>query len=383
MDFGLNEEQRMLRDSMRKLMAQHAPPAEIRRLDEAREFPERVYQAWVDGGFFGLPFAEEFGGAGGDLLDLCVIIEEIGRVSADFVMAFSGTLFCGLNLVKKGSDAQKRYWIPKLLSGEVKFSVSISEPDAGSDVGAMRTSAVRDGTSWVLNGRKCWATGAGSANNVMNIYVRTGPAANYRGGLSLFLVDKDTPGLTLRKLEMLGRRSVGTYEVVLDDVRVPEDRLVGGENKGWDVVLSGLQVERVAAAAANVGAAQGVVDLAAQYAKDRSQFGRPIGSFQAIGHMIADMATEVEAARALTLRAAQMVAAGHDALRNISMAKLFASETFAKVANMGMQVLGANGYSMEFDMQRWFRDSRAATIAGGTSQMQRNLIAGTMGLKVQ
>jgi alkylation response protein AidB-like acyl-CoA dehydrogenase len=164
---------------------------------------------------------------------------------------------------------------------------------------------------------------------------------------------------------------------------VPPDRLVGGENKGWDVVMAGLAVERASSCAGNVGAAQGVVDLAVQYAKDRKQFGRPIGTNQAIAHTLADMQTEVEAARTLMWRAAWLVSNGKDALREITMAKLFTSETYVKVANLGMQVLAAFGYCEEFDMARHYRDARAATIAAGTSQIQRNLIANLMGLKVQ
>jgi len=259
----------------------------------------------------------------------------------------------------------------------------MSEADAGSDIGAMRTTARRDGNQWVIDGRKIWASTAGAKNNVINLYVKTDPAAHYRQGLSLFLVDNDTPGLTLRKLDMLGRRATGTYELTFDHVRVPPDRLVGGENKGWEVVLSGLQVERATSAAGNVGGAQGVVDLAVQYAKDRKQFGRPIGANQAIAHMLADMQTEVEAARTLMWRAAWMVSSGQDALREITMAKLFTSETYVKVANQGMQIFGGFGYSEEFDMARHYRDARAATIAAGTSQIQRNLIANLMGLKVQ
>jgi alkylation response protein AidB-like acyl-CoA dehydrogenase len=315
-------------------------------------------------------------------LDVVIIAEELSRRSADLVMAYAGSVFCGLNILRKGSEEQKRHWLPKLLSGDIKMSISISEPDAGSDVGAIRTTAHRDGDNWIINGQKLWATGAAAKNNVINIYVKTDSNARYQEGMSLFLVDNDTPGVKMRKLDMLGRRCVGTYEVFLNDVRVPADRLVGGENKGWDVVLSGLQVERVTAAATACGGAQAVVDLALQYAKDRKQFGRPIGTFQAIAHMLADMQTEVEAARTLMWRAAWMVASGQKALREITMAKLFASETYVKVASMGMQVLGGYGYSMEFDMQRYFRDSRAATIAGGSSQMQRNLLAGLMGLKV-
>ncbi|HTP93580.1 MAG TPA: acyl-CoA dehydrogenase family protein [Xanthobacteraceae bacterium] len=383
MEFGFTEEQNLLRDSVRKLMQKHAPPEYVRKHDRERRYPEELFQAFAQAGLLALPFPEQYGGAGGSLMDMVVVAEEIARVSADLVMAYSGNIFCGLNLLRKASEEQKRYWLPKLFAGEIKFSISMSEPDAGSDIGAMRTTAVRDGNQWVIDGQKIWASMAGADNNVINLYVKTDPKAHYRQGLSLFLVDKDTPGLTLRKLDMLGRRATGTYELTFDKVRVPPDRLVGGENKGWDVVLAGLQVERAASSAGNVGAAQGVVDLAVQYAKDRKQFGRPIGSNQALAHMLADMQTEVEAARTLMWRAAWMVSTGQDALREITMAKLFTSETYVKIASQGMQVLGGFGYSEEFDMERHFRDSRAATIAAGTSQIQRNLIANLMGLKVQ
>jgi alkylation response protein AidB-like acyl-CoA dehydrogenase len=383
MDFSFTEEQRLLRETVRKLMQKHAPPEYVRQHDRERSYPEELYQAFVEAGLLALPFPEEDGGAGGTLLNMTIVAEEISRVSADLVMAYTGNIFCGLNLLRKGSEEQKRHWLPKLFAGDVKFSISMSEPDAGSDIGAMRTTARRDGNQWVIDGQKIWASTAGARNNVINLYVKTDPAAHYRQGLSLFLVDNDTPGLTLRKLDMLGRRATGTYELTFDGVRVPPDRLVGGENKGWDVVMSGLQVERAASCAGNVGAAQAVIDLAVQYAKDRKQFGRPIGTNQAIAHLLADMATEVEAARSLMWRAAWLVSTGQDALREITMAKLFTSETYVKIASQGMQVLGGFGYCAEFDMERHFRDSRAATIAAGTSQIQRNLIANLMGLKVQ
>jgi alkylation response protein AidB-like acyl-CoA dehydrogenase len=383
MDFSFTEEQRLLRESIRKLMDKHAPPTYVRRLDREQGYPYELYDAWAEAGLLRLPFPAEYGGLGGNVIDMVIISEELSRTSADFAMAFGGSVFCGINLVRKASEEQKRHWLPRLVSGEIRMTISMSEPDAGSDVGAVRTSAVRDGNHWVINGQKLWATGAGARNNVINVYVKTDPKAHYRQGMSLFLVDNDTPGVELRKLDMLGRRCVGTYEIFFKDVRVTPDRLVGGENKGWDCLLSGLQVERVTAAAGACGGAQAVVDLALQYAKERKQFGRPIGTNQAIAHMLADMQSEVEAARTLMWRAAWMVASGQDALREISMAKLLASETYVKVANMGMQILGGYGYNMEFDMQRYFRDSRAATVAAGTSQMQRNLIAGLMGLKVQ
>ncbi len=383
MDFGFSEEQRLLRDSVRKLLQKHATPDYVRKHDRERTYPEELFQAWAEAGLIGLPFPEEYGGSGGSLMDMVVVAEEIARVSADLVMAYTGGIFCGLNLVRKASEEQKRYWLPKFMAGEIKFSISMSEPDAGSDIGAMRTTAVKDGNEWVIDGQKIWASTAGAKNNVICLYVKTDSKAHYRQGMSLFLVDNDMPGLTLRKLDMLGRRATGTYELTFDKVRVPPDRLVGGENKGWDCVMSGLQVERATSSAGNVGASQGVIDLALQYAKDRKQFGRPIGTNQAIAHMLADMQTEVEAARTLMWRAAWMVSTGQDALREITMAKLFTSETYVKVASQAMQVLGGFGYSEEFDMARHYRDARAATIAAGTSQIQRNLIANLMGLKVQ
>jgi len=383
MDFEFTQEQDMLRESVRRMMDKLATPEYIRRLDREQAYPNELYQAWVEMGLLRMPFPEEYEGLGGNAIDMVVIAEELARKSFDFFSAYGGTTFCGMNVLKNGSESQKRYWIPKLLSGEKKMTVSISEPDAGSDAGAMRTTARRDGDHWVINGQKLWSTGAGASNNVINLYAKTDTKAPYRKGISLFLVDNDQPGVKLRKLDMLGRRCVGTYEIFFDDVRIPDDRLVGGENMGWDCMLSGLQIERITAAAGYCGCAQAAVDLALQYAKDRKQFGRPIGTFQAIAHMLADMQTEVEAARTLMWRAAWMVSKGREALREISMAKLLSSETAAKVANMGMQIFGAYGYNMDFDMQRLFRDSRSATIAAGSSQMQRNLIAKLMGLAVQ
>ena len=383
MDFDFTQEQELLRASVRRMMDRLAPGEYVRRLDREQAYPYELYAAWIEMGLLRMPFPEEYGGLGGDAVDMVIIAEELSRKSFDFFTAYGGSVFCGLNVVRKGTEEQKRFWIPKLLAGDIKMSISMSEPDAGSDLSAIRATARRDGNDWVINGQKIWATGAGARNNVINVYVKTDTKAHYRKGMSLFLVPNDLPGIQLRKLDMLGRRCVGTYEIFFDDVRVPSENLIGGENNGWDCVLSGLQIERLASAAGYCGGAQAVVDLAVQYAKERKQFGRPIGTFQAIAHMLADMQTDAEAARTLTWRAAWMLAKGRDALREISMAKLFSSETYVKVANLGMQIFGGYGYNMEFDIQRHFRDSRSTTIGAGTSQMQRNLIAGLMGLKPQ
>ncbi len=384
MDFALSEEQSLLRDSVRRMMDRVATTEYVRKLDREQAYPYELYDAWVEMGLLRLPFAEEYGGAGGTTFDMVVLADEIARKSFDFYTAYSSSVFCGLNVAQKGSPAQRAFWLPKLLSGEIKMSISMSEPDAGSDIGAMRTAARRDGNTWIINGRKVWATGAGAKNNVLNVYVKTDTTVDYRKGMSLFLIPNETPGVQLRKLEMLGRRCTGTYEITFDDARVPADNLIGGENNGWDCVMNGLQVERVTSAAGYCGSAQAALDMALQYAKDRKQFGRPIGTFQVIAHMLADMQTELEAARTLVWRAAWLsVQKSPEALKMITMAKLFASEAYVKIANAGMQIFGGAGYSMEFDMQRHFRDARSTTIGAGTSQMQRNLIAGLMGLKVK
>ena len=382
MDCNFTHEQLMLRETARKLMQRVATTDYIRKLDRERLYPYELYEAWAEAGLFRLPFPEEYGGLGSNIVDMAIIAEELACPSADLVMAYGGSMFCGLNLLRNGTDEQKQYFLPKLLAGEIRMTISISESDAGSDVGAMRTTARRDSDHYVISGQKIWQTGAGAKNNFINVYAKTDPKAHYRNGMSLLLVDGDSPGLEIRKLDMLGRRSVGTYELTFNDVRVPAHNLVGGENKGWNCILSGLQSERVFAAACDCGSARGVFELALNYASERKQFGRAIGTFQSIAHMLADMQTEIEAAWSLTLRAASLVAAGKDALREITMAKLFASETYVKAANTGMQIFGGFGYSMEFDMQRHYRDARAATIAAGTSQIQRNILAGLMGLKV-
>jgi alkylation response protein AidB-like acyl-CoA dehydrogenase len=382
-DFAFTDEQMLLRETVRKLMDTHAPPEYIRRLDAEQGYPYELYEKWVEAGLLSMPFPEEYDGLGGSVIDLTIIAEELARKSPDFFMSYAGSVFTGLNIMRKGTEAQKQTWLPKLFAGEVRMAIAISEPEAGSDIGAMRTFAVRDGDHYVVNGQKLWATGAGAKNTVMNVYLKTNREKNYREGMSLLLIDNDAPGVQLRKLDMLGRRCTGTYEVFFNDVRVPVDRIVGGENKGWDCVLSGLQIERVCSAAGSCGGALAAFDLALAYAKERVQFGRPIGTNQSIAHTLADLQTEIDAARTLMWRAAWMVSEGQDALREITMAKLFASEVYVKVANAGMQIFGGYGYSMEYDMQRHFRDSRSSTIAAGTSEMQRNVLAGLMGLKVR
>ncbi|MBX9757652.1 MAG: acyl-CoA/acyl-ACP dehydrogenase [Beijerinckiaceae bacterium] len=381
MDFSFTEEQDLLRESVRRLMERHAPPHIVRAHDRDQTYPYDLYAAWAEAGLLALPFPEEIGGLGGTAIDLAIVSFEISRVSADLAMSYGGSIFCGLNVLRKGSEEQVRRFLPPMMKGETRYAIGISEPDAGSDVGAIKTFARRDGDRFIVNGQKLWMTGGGLKNTLISAYVKTNRDVHYRDGMSLLLIDNDAPGVECRKLDMLGRRCVGTYEVFFRDVEVGEDRLIGGQDKGWDCLMAGLQIERAVSAAGSCGAAQAIVDLAASYAREREQFGRPIGSFQSIAHMIADMATEVDAATMLMWRAVWLASEGKDALREITMAKLFASEVYAKVANMGVQIMGGYGLVAEYDMQRYFRDARSATIAAGTSQTQRNLIAGLMGLK--
>ncbi len=380
MDFEFSEEQRMLCDSVRKMLDQVATPEYVRATDREGRYPYEVYDGFVQLGLVAMAFPEAYGGLGGGIMDFVAVSEEIGRTSYDYLGGYGTSVFNGMNLLHNASEAHKRHFIPKLIDGSIRMSIAMTEPGAGSDAGAMRTTARRDGDHWVINGQKVFSTGSGARNCVISLYAKTDTSVPYKQGISLFLVDNDTPGMELRKLDTLGRRSIGTYEIFFDNVRIPADRLVGEVNRGWGYMLSGLQLERMMTTAGYCGAAQSAVDLALQYAKERKQFGQPIGDFQAIAHMLADMQAEVEAARMLMLKAAWQMHTGRDALKTLSMAKLLASESYVKAANNGMQIMGGYGYIMEYDMQRHFRDARSTTIAAGTSQMQRNLIARQMGL---
>jgi alkylation response protein AidB-like acyl-CoA dehydrogenase len=383
MNFDCTEEQRMLLDNLRRMMDATATPEYLREHDENGRYPYEVYQAWVDMGLIGLPFPEGYGGFGGNVVDMALVGEELGRKAYSFLEAYGLSVFSGLSLLNNGSEQQKAVWLPRLIRGEIRMSISMTEPDAGSDAGNMRTLAVRDGDHWVINGQKVFSTAADAKNNVITLYCKTDLQAPYQKGITAFLVPNDTPGVTIRRLRTFGARMLGLNEVFFDNVRISDAQRIGAVNGGWNCMLSGLLFERIVTSAGYVGNAQTVVDEALKYARERRQFGRPIGEFQAIAHLLADMQTRVDAARMLMLRAAAKVAKGEPALREVTEAKLFGSETFAEVANQGMQILGGYSYMMEYDMQRHYRDARSTTIAAGSSQMLRNLIANTMGLKVR
>jgi alkylation response protein AidB-like acyl-CoA dehydrogenase len=380
-DFALSPEQLALCETIRTLMTKHATPEYLTKLDRESLYPHEIYRRWADSGLLALPFPERVGGQGGSVLDFVFAVEELGRWGYDIASVYATPIFCGLNILHNGSDELREQWLPALMDGSRRFSVSISEPEAGSDAGGLKTRARRTGSDFVISGEKIWASGAGVEKTVICLYARTDPESTGGDGITCFLVPNDTPGIEIRPVPTLGRHMFPTTQLFLNDVVIPQSQVVGQVGNGWQVLLSGLRIERLVTSAMYVGNARTVVDEALAYAKERVQFGRRIGDFQAMAHLLADMHTSVEAARYLMWRAAWEFHRGGDALEQISMAKLFGSEVFADVANKGMQVLGGYGFSMEFPMQRHFRTARAATITAGTSQMQRNLIARKLGLR--
>lgn len=378
MDFDFTPEQEALRAAVRDMLDREAPEEYLRRLDEEHLFPHELWQRWVEMDLLAMPFPARFGGLDGGVLDFVITAEEIGRKGYDLAGAYGMAVFLGLLVVRHGTAEQAEQIVPGIITGKRRLSISITEPEAGSDAGAMRSFARADGDGFVIDGQKVFSTGAGLPGNTILLFART--SRDDRRAISCFLVPNDTPGLRLVRLDTLGRHSMGTYEVFLDGVRVPGENLVGDLHGGWEILLAGLELERTMTCAAYIGNAQTVVDQALTYAKQRRQFGRPVGDFQAIAHMLADMQTAVDAARLLTYRAATLVAQGRPARQEVAMAKLFGSETFIDVANKGMQILGGYSYMMDFPMQRHFRDARITTVTAGTSQMQRNHIARGMGL---
>jgi len=381
MDFRLTEEQEMFRKTVQSFVERECPREVARKYDEEKRFPYDFYEKVAKQGWFGLPFPEKYGGSDCGMMELIIITEAFAKYVYDIAGGYITTMFCGLNVLKHGTEEQKDYYIPRIVRGELRMAISISEPNAGSDAAAISVSAVPDGDDFIINGQKMFCSGAEAKNTVITMATRTDRHAQPRQkGITVFLVENDTPGLTIRRIDTLGRRAMGTYSLTLDNVRVSKKKMLGKLNEGWEVILGNLDKERIVASAAYVGQAQTVVDDALAYAKERVQFGKPIGKFQAISHMLADMQTEVEAARLMVYRAAWMLDQGMPATKEVSMAKLFASETFVRVATQGMQIMGGYGYCMEYDMQRYFRDAKITTVSAGTSQMQRLIIARHMGL---
>lgn len=378
----LNEQQTMWRDAVERLVDEQITREYIRTCDMNRDYPYEGYQKLVDAEFLRLLIPEENGGHGGDIFDYALMCEGLGKYGFDFATAILVPTFTAMNIVKFGSDEQKERYLEPFMSGKIRFSISISEPSAGSDAASTKTRARREGEDYIVKGQKLWCSGAAAKDVVIAMLVRTDPDAPKHKGLSVLLIPNDTQGLDIRRLPTLARRATGTTEIFVDEARVPASQLLGRQGQGWEIITDHLELERIAVAAAYVGNAQTAVSDALRYAHERVQFERPIFEFQVIKHMLADMQTQVDAARLLVYRAAELATKHEPCSGEVAMAKLFASETLQNVSRQGMQILGGHSMLPESDMERYFREGMQCTIGGGTSQIQRSIIARAMHARI-
>ena len=372
--YRLPEEHRELQQAVRALaQAKIAPRAA--EIDETGEFPWDVYEALAASGFHAIHIPEEYGGSGGDNLASCIVIEEVARVCGSSSLIPAVNKLGTTPVLVGGDEAIKARYMPEVASGEAMFSYALSEPEAGSDAASMKSRAVQKGDTWVLNGAKRWITGAG-VSKYYTVMASTDPEAGSRG-ISAFVVHDDDPGFSLGALERkLGIKGSPTRELYFDNVELPAERMIGAEGTGWLTAMKTLDLTRICIGAQAVGLAQGALDVALDYAKERKQFGKPIADFQAIQFMLADAAMQIEAARQLTYFAA---AAGERKDERTtflgSAAKCLASDTAMKVTTDVVQILGGYGYVKDYAAERFMRDAKITQIYEGTNQIQRVVMA--------
>lgn len=380
-DFGFTPEQKMMRESLLKLARRELPDQKIRQIDEEGGWPQEAYRAMARDGWLGLIYPEEHGGLGGSYKDLAVLLETLSYHYACLGTTYmTSPIYAGLQLLHNGSDYLKRNYMEPMIRGENYMAFALTEPQTGSDAAAIKTHAVRRGGDYILSGQKWFITSAHMADYIV-VVAKTDPEAMpIHGGFSLFLVDARASGVSMLPIRTMGRHTTHTNQIYFDEVRVPADRLIGEENRGWKLLMRGLNLERMAIAACGAGNAQHAIDIAMDYATQRVQFGVPISSHQVIQHKLADMRIKAELARLVTFRTAEMLDAGEDTRMETAIAKIVATDCDFEAAHIGMQVMGGAGYSMEHDMQRLFRDSRLGPIGGGSNEIQRNIMAKLMGL---
>lgn len=373
MNLELSEEQEAVRELAEDFVAREITPHVVA-WDRAESVDKSIVKKLGALGFLGLTIPEEYGGSGGDHLAYCLVTEELGRGDS----SVRGIVSVSLGLVAKtiaswGDEEQKRRWLPRLTAGEAVGCFALTEPGTGSDAGNLSTRAVRDGDGYVINGSKMFITN-GTWADVVLLFARTGDVPGHRG-VSAFLVPADTPGLTRRTVHgKLGLRGQATAELVLEDVRVPAATLLGPEGKGFSLAMSALAKGRMSVAAGCVGIAQAALDAAVRYAGEREQFGQPIAGYQLVQELISDISVDVDAARMLTWRVADLVDRGQDFATAASTAKLFASEAAVRAANNALQVFGGYGYIDEYPVGKLVRDARVMTLYEGTSQIQKLII---------
>ncbi|WP_396445254.1 acyl-CoA dehydrogenase family protein [Actinomadura sp.] len=370
-----------VRETVRAFVQEQCDEWKCLEWDRAGTYPKEVFDRIAALGWFGIGIPEADGGSGGTAGDLLVVAEELGRGSTDLVACFSLTASGLRTLVADGSPAQRAELVPKLMDGTVRLSIAVTEPEAGSDAAALTTSARRDGDHYVIKGQKTFCEAAGLPDTIIQLYARTDGAARKQDGISMILLDPALPGVTLRRLPTMGRNITGVYEVFLDDVRVPADRLVGAENRGWRQLGAELPLERLIISAGFVGATFQVLEDTLRHVKEREQFGRPVGDFQSVAHLLVDLWTRAESIRLLVYRGGELHDAGLPHTKEASMAKIASAELYADAARYCMQLHGGYGYIDEHPLTMHYTDAVIATVAGGASQVQRNIVARELGLR--
>lgn len=379
MQYRLTEEQELVRANVRKLAEERIVPR-AGEIDKTGEYPWDLLELFKQQDLMGLSVPEEYGGSGADMLTYCLVVEEVARACASTSLIIAAQELGLMPILLAGSEEQKQKYLPKIANGDLICAFGLTEANAGSDAGGIRTRARREGDYYILNGSKCFITNGGIAD-VYVIFAKTGPDAGLKG-ISAFIVEKDSPGFTYgKKEEKMGIRGSATAELVLEDVRVPAANLLSKEGAGFTIAMQTLDMTRPGIGAQALGIAQGALDCAIAYAKERKQFGQAIGSFQAIQLMLADMSTRVEAARQLLYKSAGLI--GHSKEMGISatevtrfsaMAKLFASDTAMQVTTDAVQILGGYGYMNDYPVERMMRDAKITQIYEGTNQIQRLVI---------
>lgn len=374
MDFELSEEQQAVRAMVREFSEREIAPAAAE-LDEQERFPAEIIRKLSELGLMGILFPKVYGGATMDYVSYALVLEELGRYDASVALTVeSHNSLCSNHIYLFGSEAQRSRYLPRLTSGQALGAWAITEPGSGSDASGMQTTATREGDQWVLNGTKNFIT-QGSVAGIYVIMALTDQVARERA-ISAFIVERGTPGLRIgRKEHKMGFRASDTAQVILESARIPQENLLGELNHGFIDALTILDAGRIGMAALSVGIARGCLEEGVKYAKERQAFGRPIAEFQAIQWKLADMATEIDAARLLVLQAAYLKDTDQPFTKEASYAKLFASETAMKAATEAVQIHGGYGYIKEYPVERYFRDAKFCAIGEGTSEIQRLIIA--------
>ncbi|WP_306007492.1 acyl-CoA dehydrogenase AcdA [Bacillus sp. MMSF_3353] len=374
MHFKLSEEHEMIRKMVRDFAKNEVAPTAAER-DEEERFDRALFDQMAELGLTGIPWPEEYGGIGSDYLAYVIAIEELSRVCASTGVTLSAhTSLAGWPIFKFGTEEQKQKFLRPMAEGAKIGAYGLTEPSSGSDAGAMRTTAKRDGDHYILNGSKIFITNGGIAD-IYVVFALTDPESKQRG-TSAFIVESDTPGFSVGKKESkLGIRSSPTTEIMFEDCRIPVENLLGEEGQGFKVAMQTLDGGRNGIAAQAVGIAQGALDASVEYARERHQFGKPIAAQQGIGFKLADMATDVEAARLLTYQAAWLESEGLPYGKESAMSKVFAGDTAMKVTTEAVQVFGGYGYTKDYPVERYMRDAKITQIYEGTQEIQRLVIS--------